>query len=196
MQLLPAGSFYCIPGNGGCYAAPLWSYDFYFPQPDGTFLIYTYNPRVATTTYATSDSLNESDVDSTVPINIASTTEFIDGIPLYTNSFIEAITGRAVVSPSVVSANDLEQVGVGKTSGSPVYDLKDKNHPLYQAFYNYYVNYVKGRPYGLSTTTAMSYDQFISTTPFILWGDEFGRLFLFKNKDLLDPGGYCNDCFL
>jgi hypothetical protein len=183
--------YYCNPfGCGSSFSAN----DFYFPQPDGTILAYSYELRVATATYKW-ETLDLASINWNISLNVTSTDIYVDSIPIYDSSAgeVDAFVGLSVVPDNLVGANDLEVIGTEESNGAPVYDLRDKNHPLYRAFYDYYTGFIGLHGYN-APSAPVSYDSFIKANPLFLWRDPFGRLILFKKTDFLDPGGYCNSC--
>lgn len=132
---------------------------FFLKAPDSTTRLYEYVPSILS-------SQNVPNV--TWSSGQKNTTQFsytdIGGCGSYNYA--------SVVDPSVITANDLTQVGTSAT-GEKIYGLVDQNNALLKSQYNDSYN-----PFGQSK---VSYAAFVADHPLFFWTDPFGRLLKFQN---------------
>ena len=154
---------------------------FYVFRPDGTFLTYIYEPDFKT--------------DNIIWTN-GSTSGTYDYVTREGCGWV-GINSISVVSPLSVNNNDLEIIGNVGTTKDPIYDLKDKNHPLYTELYQNYkshfpnwYNNTTGNTNKESNISPLSYQDFLKATPIFFWRDPFGRLIRFNNTQFIVP----NEC--
>lgn len=183
-----------VCGKTRCATKPLGAYGFYFRAPDHTILAYPYRLAMTVTSSIYRQALNLSGASWSPYFGAPGpSATYVDSMAIYSlagapaKSSILGFAGISILPQSVADLGDLEVVGQLGGMAAPIYDFKDKNNPLYKAFYNYYVAYMSGHPSGVSGPP-MSYSAFIGADPLLLVRDAFGRMVLFKSLKLLDPG--------
>lgn len=149
---------------------------FYVFRPDGTFLIFSYNPDLSIATIRWKQDRSS----------------VADGDYLYHATFGCArwsLEDVSVVSPSLIDEKDLVEIGVDTKNGDSVYGLKDMNHNLLTEFYASYKNYFDSdivKEWDLDIQLK-SFEDFIKSVPVFFWKDPFGRLIRFNNSEFLPP---------
>ena len=183
-ELAPSVSFYqgyglgTVPDDpslGGCIGTNCFVTNaFFIFRPDGTFSTYRYQPDFSETDVQWHDG-------------ITSESEYI----YYTVNGCdrEQYDHISVVSPELVSDDELASIGKVRTTGDVIYGLRDSNNPLLTDFYE--IHSVKILEwYGellWFEIEIRSYSEFMASRPLFLWRDPFGRLVRFNNTDFLPP---------
>ncbi|HXY13210.1 MAG TPA: hypothetical protein VEI26_01780 [Terriglobales bacterium] len=165
----------------GCLDLPPYTDNsFYFFRPDGTFLIYMYQPD-----FHLEDPQAVTWRNGPLPAG----TSYVDRTRVGCSD--DNVNAISVVSPSVVSEADLVPIGKVNVTGDLLYGLKNKNHPLYKEFYADYDSSLPSWPPlendQPATTREASYEDFLRARPLFLWRDPFGRLIRFLNAQFVIP---------
>ena len=147
---------------------------FYVKAPDGTFRIYALAP----------DFVDEVDEEDTPNIS------WNDGGENTLNYTYQGEKGCgvgmfALVVDEKYQLADLYETGKTAT-GSPVYELKDKNSKFLKDYYDALKNIDESFFEGKNFTEDLSYEQFLSAHPVFFWRDTFGRLILFLSTDYIN----------
>lgn len=177
------------PTPGSCYGDACFTTNAFFVfRPDGTFLRYRHAPDLDTTrsTWLPEDDA-PAEAGGTGPLarSLAPPATAAYTFRSRIGCAATLVDDSAVVDPGSFGPGELKQVAVGP-EGGPLF-APVPEHRVHEELYGFYLATERYDRRGETVEARLSFPDFVSARPVLLWRDPFDRLIRFTRTEFIQP---------